>query len=115
MGPMLCTYPDNSLKLWSQVALGRSTFLFCRVINDRGREVQECGNCAPARKAGLELLEVQQGMLELDAHSSFAEGRRSTLRDDNPGRHIQGRRLSCDPDVVQVAQHTEYIEQPKDY
>ena len=40
---------------------------------------------------------------------------RSSLGDDTAGRHVQGRRLSCDPNVVEMAQYAEYIEQPKDY
>ena len=34
--------------------------LSSRVIHDRGREVQECGNCAQVREPGSDLLAVQQ-------------------------------------------------------
>ena len=45
-----------------------------RVVHDRGRKVQECGNCAQVREPGPDLLTVQQRMLKLDVHSAFAEG-----------------------------------------
>src|SRR5450759_1074591 len=38
----------------------------------------------------------------------------SALGGDTPGGRAQWRRLSCDPNVVQVAQNAEYIKQPKD-
>ena len=45
-----------------------------RVIHHCGREVQECGDRAQVREPGPDLPAVQQGMLELDIHSAFAEG-----------------------------------------